>query len=149
MGEFAQRRIIRKLDLELFLSKIKPQPTLKASLEQYTISESIPATLLHIATYTNNDIVGKNIIDLGCGTGRLALGAGDMGAENQSQELISTKIPLRIAAENARELRVFANTQFVVGDISTVKGDFDTALQNPPLGSPKTRGADRAFLVKA
>ncbi len=82
MGEFAQRRIIRKLDLELFLSKIKPQPTPKVSLEQYTISESIAATLLHIATYTNNDIVGKNIIDLGCGTGRLALGAAYMGAKS-------------------------------------------------------------------
>lgn len=147
MGEFAQRRIIRKLDLELFLSKIKPQPTPKASLEQYTISESIAATLLHIATYTNNDIVGKNIIDLGCGTGRLALGAAYMGAKSVTGIDID-KNTLRIAAENARELRVFANTQFVVGDISTVKGDFDTALQNPPFGV-QTRGADRAFLVKA
>ena len=38
MGEHAQKRIIRKLDLERFLSKIAPQPSPQAHLEQYTIS---------------------------------------------------------------------------------------------------------------
>ena len=80
MGEHAQKRIIRKLDLELFLSKIAPQPSPKAQLEQYTISPSVASTMLYIAAYANNDIIGKTVLDLGCGTGRLALGASYLGA---------------------------------------------------------------------
>ncbi len=82
MGEHAQKRLIRKLDLELFLSKIAPQPSPQAHLEQYTISQSIAATMLYIAAYANNDIVGKTVLDLGCGTGRLALGASYLGAKD-------------------------------------------------------------------
>ncbi len=47
MGEPAQKRLIRKLDLERFLSQIKPHPSPKASLEQYTISEPVAATMLY------------------------------------------------------------------------------------------------------
>jgi predicted RNA methylase len=72
MGEFAQKRLIRKLDLELFLSKIAPQPTPQVRLEQYTISEQIASTMLYIAAYSNDDIVGKSVLDLGCGTGDIA-----------------------------------------------------------------------------
>ena len=71
MGEPNQRRIIRKLDLELFIASLTPQPTPQAHLEQYTTSEAIAANMLYLATYTNGDIIGKSIIDLGCGTGRL------------------------------------------------------------------------------
>ena len=81
MGEHAQKRIIRKLDLEHFLSKIAPQPTPQVGLEQYTISESVASTMLYIAAYTNNDIAGKTVLDLGCGTGRLAIGASYLGAK--------------------------------------------------------------------
>ena len=81
MGEHAQKRLIRKLDLELFLSQVAVNPSPKVNLEQYTISESIAATMLYLAAYTNNDIIGKKVLDLGCGTGRLALGAAFLGAE--------------------------------------------------------------------
>ena len=82
MGEPAQKRIIRKLDLELFLSKVAAQPSPKAKLEQYTLSPSVAATILYMAAYTDNDIIGKSVVDLGCGTGRLALGAAYLGAKN-------------------------------------------------------------------
>lgn len=147
MGEHAQRRLIRKLDLEVFLSKIKPHPFPKVSLEQYTVSESIAATMLYIAAYTNNDIIGKTVIDLGCGTGRLALGAAYLGAKSVIGIDID-KNAVKTAAENARKLDLFADTQFIVGDINAVTGEFDTVLQNPPFGV-QTRGADRAFLLKA
>ena len=82
MGEHAQKRIIRKLDLERFLSKIATQPTPRVQLEQYTITESVASTMLYIAAYANDDIIGKTVLDLGCGTGRLALGASYLGADN-------------------------------------------------------------------
>jgi len=147
MGEYAQKRIIRKLDLELLLSKIAPQPTPQARLEQYTISESIASTMLYIAAYTNNDIIGKNVLDLGCGTGRLALGASYLGA----QEVVGIDIDkqaIKTAVENSRETGLAGNVQWVIGDIKAITGRFDTVLQNPPFGVQR-READRAFLVKA
>ena len=83
MGEHAQKRIIRKLDLELFLSKIAPQPTPQAHLEQYTVSNQLPSNMLYIAAYANDDVVGKTVLDLGCGTGRFAIGASYLGAKER------------------------------------------------------------------
>ncbi len=147
MGEHAQKRLIRKLDLELFLSQVAVNPSPKVNLEQYTISESIAATMLYLAAYTNNDIIGKRVLDLGCGTGRLALGAAFLGAE-YAVGVDVDKSALKVAAENARKTGLTANTEWVNGDIAMVEGNFDTVLQNPPFGV-QTRNADRAFLVKA
>jgi putative methylase len=147
MGEYAQKRLVRKLDLERFLSKVQVNQTPKANLEQYTLSEHIAATMLYIAAYTNNDIAGKHVLDLGCGTGRLALGAAFLGAETVVGVDID-KATLRVAVKNSQTVGLTATTQWVNGDINAVKGCFDTVLQNPPFGV-QTRNADRAFLVKA
>ncbi len=147
MGEYAQKRIIRKLDLELFLSKIAPQPTPQAHLEQYTISPSVAATILYIATYSNNDITDKSVLDLGCGTGRLALGASYLGAKTV-EAIDIDRLAVKTAAENAAKNGRGKNVQLILGDISCITGEFDTVLQNPPFGV-QTRTADRAFLAKA
>jgi len=147
MGEYAQKRIIRKLDLELFLSNIAPQPSPQAHLEQYTISPSIASTMLYLAAYANNDVFGKMVLDLGCGTGRLALGASYLGAKNVVGIDID-KLAIRTAAENALKTDQVENVQWVIGDINSIDGKFDTVLQNPPFGV-QTREADRGFLIKA
>jgi putative methylase len=147
MGEYAQKRIIRKLDLELFLSKIAPQPSPQAHLEQYTISESIASTMLYIAAYTNNDIIGKTVLDLGCGTGRLALGASYLGAKSVVGVDVD-KLAIKTAVENSFKNSLAENVQWIIGDISAIVGRFDTVLQNPPFGV-QTPEADRAFLAKA
>jgi putative methylase len=147
MGEPAQKRLIRKLDLERFLSKVKPHPSPKASLEQYTVSEAVAATMLYVAAYANDDIVGKTVVDLGCGTGRLALAAAYLGAQNVVGVDID-KTAIKLANETTEEAGLKANVQWVVGDIDTITGRFDTVLQNPPFGVQK-RSADRRFLEKA
>src|SRR5208282_87210 len=147
MGEHAQKRIIRKLALELFISKIALQSYPQAQLEQYTISPSIASNMLYIATYANNDIIGKTVLDLGCGTGRLALGASYLGA----QEVVGIDIDkraIKTAVENSLKVGLAGKVQWIIGDISAIMGRFDTVLQNPPFGV-QTREADRAFLVKA
>jgi putative methylase len=146
MGEHAQRRLIRKLDLERFLSTVAVQPNPKVELEQYTVAEQLAANMLYIAAYMNDDVLGKSVLDLGCGTGRLALGAAFLGAK----EVVGVDID-RSAIETAKENQAatcLGNVQWVLGDIRSVVGRFDTVLQNPPFGV-QNREADRAFLVKA
>jgi putative methylase len=147
MGEFAQKRLIRKLDLELFLAEIASQPTPQVRLEQYTISESIAANLLYIASYTNNDIIGKTVLDLGCGTGRLALGAAYLGAKETVGVDIDRQA-IKTASDNSRKVGLANYVQWVLANINAINGRFDTVLQNPPFGV-QTRKADRVFLRKA
>ncbi len=147
MGEHGQKRLIRKLDLERFLSTIKPHPSPRASLEQYTTSEAVAATMLHLAAYTYSDIVGKRVLDLGCGTGRLSLGAAFLGAESVVGVDID-KTAIKTATENTAKASLDTGVDWVVGDIDAVTGSFDTVLQNPPFGVQK-RAADRRFLAKA
>jgi len=75
MTNYKDYGLVRKLDLEKAISKIKPHPTPKAYLEQYTLPSETAAEILYIAAYTYNDIIDKTIADLGCGTGRLAIGS--------------------------------------------------------------------------
>jgi putative methylase len=142
-----QKRIARKLDLEMLLSNVKPHPTPSPSLEQYTVSVSVAAQMLYMAAYIYDDIVDKTVLDLGCGTGRLALGAAFLGA----REVVGVdidKTAVKAAYENSANAGLQDRVQWVTANIEAVRGEFDTVLQNPPFGVQK-RGADRKFLEKA
>jgi putative methylase len=141
-----QKKLVRKLDLEMALSQTKPHLTPSPSLEQYTIPAETAATMLYIAAYSYQNIVGKRVLDLGCGTGRLALGAALLGAK----EVVGVDIDkeaVKMAAVNAAKLGA-ENVQWVAADIDAITGRFDTVLQNPPFGVQK-RGADQRFLERA
>lgn len=142
-----QRRLVRKRNLEIALSQVEPHPTPKAYLEQYTIPSNVAAEILYIAAYANNDIIGKNVVDLGCGTGRLAIGAALLGAKEVVGVDID-KTAVKLARENAAKLGVKDKTQWLAADIDVLHGIFDTVLQNPPFGVQK-RKADRQFLQKS
>ena len=147
MGKCAQKRLIRKLDLEMFIAKLKPHPSPSAKLEQYTTSESVAATMMYLATYSFGDIEGKRVLDLGCGTGRLALIAAFLGA----QSVVGIDIDRRaveVALENSCAVVLEGAVNWIIGDIGAVAGKFDTVIQNPPFGVQK-RAADRKFLEKA
>jgi putative methylase len=142
-----QKRLARKLDLEMLLSRLAPHPTPSPSLEQYTVSPDVAATMLYIAAYANNDIVDKTVLDLGCGTGRLALGTAFLGA----REVIGVDIDksaVKVAFKNSIMAGLKSKVQWVAADINVICGSFDTVLQNPPFGVQK-RGADRKFLEHA
>ena len=147
MGEFTQKRLIRKLDLERFLTTITVQPSPKVHLEQYTLSEQIAANMLYLAAYTNGDIVGKSVLDLGCGTGRLSLGACFLGAKEVVGVDID-RLAIKTASENSLKTGFADCVQWVNADVGSIGGCFNTVLMNPPFGV-QTREADRVFLVKA
>ena len=147
MDGHAQKRLIRKLDLELLLGTLAKQPNPQAQLEQYTTSEGIAANMLYIAAYTHGDIVGKSVLDLGCGTGRLGLGAACLGAK-EVVGIDVDPVAIKTARQNADKADLAGKVQWVNGDIAAITGHFDTVVQNPPFGV-QIREADRAFLVKA
>jgi len=142
-----QKRLVRKLDLECLLQQIEPHPSPKPSLEQYMTPTDVAATMLYIAAYVNDDIVGKSVLDLGCGTGKLALGAAFLGAKRVVGVDVD-KDAVEMAFKNSVKTGLKEKIQWVAADVSVVHGKFDTVLQNPPFGVQK-RGADRVFLEKA
>jgi putative methylase len=142
-----QKRLVRKLDLELLLSQIQPHPSPTASLEQYTIPVDVAATILYMAAYTCGDIVDKTVVDMGCGTGRLALGAAFLGAKCVVGIDID-KTAVKLAFESSVKLKLKSRVQWINADINAIHGHFDTVLQNPPFGVQR-RKADTKFLEKA
>lgn len=147
MGPVAQKRLVRRLDLERVLLRVEPHPSPEAYLEQYTVPADVASEMLFIAAYINDDVIGKTVVDLGCGTGRLAIGAALLGAEKAVGVDID-RLAVRKAKENAEHLDLQSKPSWIIGDIDVLRGRFDTALQNPPFGVQK-RTADRRFLLKA
>jgi len=147
MGGTAQKRLVRKRDLEMALSQIEAHPIPNAYLEQYTTPSNVAAETLYLAAYINDDIIDKTVIELGCGTGRLAIGAALLGAK----EVFGIDLDhaaVKVAQKNAEKMGVKEKTHWIVADIDVVEGAFDTVLQNPPFGVQRKR-ADRRFIVKA
>lgn len=142
-----RKRLVRKLDLKIALSNVKPHPSPKAFLEQYTITPEVAADLLYLAAYSHDDIIGKTVMDLGCGTGRLAIGSALLGAKKAIGVDIDSAAT-KTALKNAKRLNVRNKTQWITTNITSIHGDFDTVLQNPPFGVQR-RKADRKFLEKA
>ena len=147
MGGTAQKRLVRKRDLERALSEIEAHPLPNAYLEQYTTPSKVAAETLHLAAYVYDDVIDKTVMDLGCGTGRLAIGAALLGAKEVFGVDVDP-IAVRVAQKNAEIMGVKEKTHWIAADIDVVKGTFDTVLQNPPFGVQRRR-ADRRFITKS
>ena len=147
MGRPAQKRLVRKRDLERALSGIEVNPLPKAYLEQYTTPSNVAAETLYLAAYVYDDVIGKTVMDLGCGTGRLAIGAALLGAKDVFGVDVDG-VAVRVAQKNAEIMGVKEKTHWILADIDVVEGTFDTILQNPPFGVQRRR-ADRQFITKS
>jgi len=133
--------------LERAIAGLKPHPQPKVWLEQYTIPPDVASELLFTATYIYGDIPGKTVIDLGCGTGRLTIGAAMLGAD-LAVGVDVDPVAVRVAVENSELASVSDRVRFVVADVSAVRGRFDCVLMNPPFGV-RRRHMDVEFLRKA
>lgn len=141
-----------KKQLEIILSQLKGNPDPKVELEQYTIPGELAAQIINTARMSG-DIENKVILDLGCGTGRLAIGSILMGAKKVIGVDLDKKV-LDIAKDNLKiaekitNKKFSKNVKFVCQDVSDLKEKADTIIQNPPFGIQKLH-ADRIFLIKA
>ncbi|MFQ5975055.1 MAG: METTL5 family protein, partial [Candidatus Hydrothermarchaeales archaeon] len=109
------------------LQKCKSFKDPKAYLEQYTIPADIAADVLYLA-YLKGDIAGKVVYDLGCGTGRLAIGSVLLGAR-EVWGFDKDQDALLIARMNSSNIGV--DVKWREMDIANVKGKCDTVVQNP------------------
>jgi putative methylase len=136
---------VDKKKLEIMLQRCEGFRRPRLSLEQYITPAPLAAELLILA-HLKGDISGKVVFDLGCGTGRLGIGAALLSAKRVVC-VDSDAEALSIARENAEKFAL-DNIEFILADVRDISGRAETVVQNPPFGV-HARGADRAFLEKA
>ncbi len=136
---------MKKKELEIKLQELSSHPDPKPELEQYMTPGDVAASLLRLA-YNHSSINGEEVYDLGCGTGRLAIGAALLGGKNVVGIDIDEEA-LEIAEKNAQEVGV--DIKWKCADVTELEmPEVSTVIQNPPFGVQK-RGADMDFLEKA
>jgi putative methylase len=123
----------------------------QAALEQYPTPPELAAHVIHVADL-NGDVEGRTVVDLGTGTGMLALGAALRGPAR----VVGVEID-RAALLTARENRVRVGTRtpihWIQADATRLPLRPDgptTVVMNPPFGAQAgNEHADRAFLASA
>ena len=111
-------------------------------LEQYATPVDIAVEIVNKAN-SRGHLSGK-VADLGCGTGRLAIGAAILGADVTGFEIDAKALDIAIQYSKENNLDI----KWVNGAIENIDEEFDTVLMNPPFGAQRP-GADRIFLEKA
>ena len=141
--------ITKKRHLEMALQNVPSHPHPDPNLEQYHTPSIIAADVIWNANACG-DIQDLKVVDLGCGTGILALGSAMMGAV----EVIGADVDgdaLQVANSEALRLEVQDKCHFLNMDINDFHEMADTVIQNPPFGAQKAnrKDGDRRFLEKA
>lgn len=137
-----------KARLERELSKLDGFAEPAVELEQYPTPDWLAAHLVHLAD-TQGDIAGRTVLDLGAGTGVLALAA---STREPARVLALERDPsaLAVARENERRFDASGPVEWLLGDTTRlplrVTGPV-TVLTNPPFGAQQSNvHADRRFL---
>jgi putative methylase len=141
-----------KAGLERRLSAVAGFERPTAALEQYPTPADLAAHLLHLADL-RGDLGGRRVVDLGAGTGVLALGAALRGA----MRVVGLEIDpdaLATARENRARIDPAAPVAWVRADATrpplAAVPAATTVVTNPPFGAQDgNAGADRAFLATA
>ena len=114
----------------------------KPELEQYTTPVDI--TIDIIKKVNSKGLLSGKVADLGCGTGRLAIGAAILGANVTGFEIDQSALDIAINYANKNNLDI----NWICGAVENITEEFDTVIMNPPFGSQRP-GADRIFIEKA
>lgn len=141
---------LSKGSLGVLLSRLEGFQRPKVRLEQYPTEPEIAADMLWNA-FLMGDIEGKVIVDLGCGTGVLGIGALILGARRVSFVDFDSEA-LEIAKRNLLKAKSESSfrgvAEFMLSDVKDLELKGEVVVQNPPFGV-KVRHSDRQFLGKA
>ena len=123
----------------------------RADLEQYRTPPELAAHLVHTADL-RGDVEDRAVLDLGCGTGILALAAALRGA----RRVVGVDLdagPLGTAVENERRVASASPVSWIRGDATRLPvspAESTMVVMNPPFGAQSSNEhADRAFLETA
>ena len=114
----------------------------KPELEQYSTPVDIAIDI--IKKINSRGLLSGKIADLGCGTGRLAIGAAILGGEVTGFEIDETALDIATNYSEKNNLDI----KWICSAVENITEEFDTVIMNPPFGSQRP-GADRIFLEKA
>ena len=114
----------------------------KPELEQYATPVDIVLEIVKHAKSLGH--LSAKVADLGCGTGRLAIGAAIAGANVTGFEI--DEDALKIARDYSKKENLDIKWRNLA--IENIEENFETILMNPPFGSQRP-GADRSFLKKS
>lgn len=135
---------MRRSDLVRKLARIPLPEHPRAELEQVTTPPEVGAELLFAALRWDG-LEGRSVTDLGCGTGRLAIGAALLGASSVvGVETDEALLVAARAAARAADVRV----EFVHADVREYGRPSEIVVMNPPFGAQR-RHADRPFWERA
>ena len=123
----------------------------RLALEQYPTPPDLAAHVVHLADL-HDDVDGRTVLDLGTGTGMLALAAALRGpARVLGVEL--DRAALTTATANERRVAASAPVHWIQADATRLPLDVPdpvTVVMNPPFGARDgNRNADRGFLRSA
>jgi putative methylase len=135
---------MRRSELVKALETVPAFASPRATLEQVATPADRAADLL-LDAVGRGDLVGRSVLDLGCGTGRLAIGAALLGAREVTGVELDPA-PLAIAERCASERSL--TIRWIASDVAGTDLPADTVLMNPPFGA-QTKRADRAFWTVA
>jgi putative methylase len=131
---------VRRAELVRLLERVPPFPTPDPGLEQLTTPAEAAATLLESAERWDG-LAGRSVLDLGCGTGRLAIGAAALGATPVlGIDADGSAVHLARTAAAAAGLTI----AFTAGPVSAAHTPAELVVMNPPFGAQR-RHADRPF----
>lgn len=136
--------------LEEYLQSVDSFEKPKVLLEQYITPSHIASNLLFTIQNNYDDLDGKLVCDLGCGTGMLSIGSALLGSSHVVGFDIDEEA-LAVAKNSIEEMEI-SNVDFVQCNVlnglneSSWHKAFDTVLMNPPFGTKKNAGMDMKFL---
>lgn len=141
---------MKKKDLAILLSGLRPLSVPNVELEQYLTDSEIAADVLWDA-FLRGDVERNVIADFGCGNGILGIGALLLGARKVYFVDVD-KRAIALAKENLRFVQECTGKNYVASfflqDITAFSHRVDVVLQNPPFGVQQEH-ADKLFLEQA
>jgi len=130
---------MRRAELVRRLESVPPPTHPRSDLEQ-VVTPAEPAAELLFTALAAGDLAGS-VLDLGSGTGRLAIGAGLLGASPVAGVEVD---PESVALARAAATDAGAVVEFATGDVGGWTRSADVVVMNPPFGAQRLH-ADRPF----
>jgi putative methylase len=135
---------MRRSELVRAIERVPPPAHPRADLEQVATPAEAAADLL-LAAVRLDGVEGRSVLDLGSGTGRLAIGAALLGAASVvGIEADPALVEVARAAAESAGVRV----EFWPTDVSAWQRPAELVVMNPPFGAQR-RHADRVFWDRA